>query len=489
MFKNLKLKNRILLGYLAPILLLLAVMAMVYPNLRTAAHKSHLLNETASFTADAMSLSDSLVRMQRASYAYVLINGKMDAVGGYPKKIFESSEQKYQLLIGKLIKQDIAGAHQDDLRRLVEVGNNIMRVNRHYMTLIDEGKEEESIAEFRRGEGIKLASQMDPLMENIMNTDMEHRTQLRAAVTEAITTVQNTVAIGATCAMVLMVAFGLWTASRISRSVSDAINALSSTSTEIAATVNQHERTASQQAAMVNETTATVDELGASARQMAEQAASAAAVAQKASNQTEEGAQAVKEVIEAMNGLKDKIAVVAEQILRLGDQTNQIGGIASLVGDIAGQTRMLALNAAVEAARAGEQGKGFAVVASEVRKLADQSKKSAEQANSLIAEIQKATNSTIMKTEEGTKAVEGITRLAWNVGELFNGLSTAAGNVYENAQQVLLNTTQQTAAISQVIAAMGAINTGAKETAAGVSQTKIGIENLNETTKSLKEMV
>ena len=38
---------------------------------------------------------------------------------------------------------------------------------------------------------------------------------------------------------------------------------------------------------------------------------------------------------------------------------------------------MLALNSAVEAVRAGENGKGFSVVANEIRRLADQSQRSA----------------------------------------------------------------------------------------------------------------
>ena len=177
---------------------------------------------------------------------------------------------------------------------------------------------------------------------------------------------------------------------------------------------------------------------------------------------------------------------MADQILRLGEQTGQIGSIATLVKDLSGEINMLALNAAVEAARAGEHGKGFAVVAGEVRKLASQSKKSAEQASALVADIQKATNSSIMMTEEGTRTVNEVTQLAQKVAELFGNISGMAGNVNENAQQVMLNAKQQSAAFTQIVEATNNITAGAKETAAGLSQTRIGVQKLNEAAENLK---
>lgn len=267
------------------------------------------------------------------------------------------------------------------------------------------------------------------------------------------------------------------------------ISELASTSTEIASTVAEHERTASQQAAMVNETTTTMDELGASSRKSAEQSESAVGAAQNATSLTEEGSDMVKQSIEAMDRLRVKVGGIAEQILRLSEQTGQIGTIAEIVKDLATQINMLALNAAVEAARAGEHGKGFAVVASEVRKLAVESKKSADQVKGIIADIQKSTNMTIMSTEEGTKNVDDVAALARKVGEFFDALADAANVVLNNSQQALLNARQQSMAINQVVQATNAINSGARETTAGISQTKIGIQNLDKATQNLKAMI
>ena len=45
MFAKMKLRQRILLGYLVPFLLLLAVMALVYSNLQIAVRQTHHLNK------------------------------------------------------------------------------------------------------------------------------------------------------------------------------------------------------------------------------------------------------------------------------------------------------------------------------------------------------------------------------------------------------------------------------------------------------------
>ena len=270
--------------------------------------------------------------------------------------------------------------------------------------------------------------------------------------------------------------------------ITNSMSAISTSATEIAATITQHERTASQQSAAATETSATLTELSASSRQSAEQAANASNAAEQASATTAKGGDTTREAVAAMNELKNRIGEIADQILRLGEQTGQIGSIATLVKDLSGQINMLALNAAVEAARAGEHGKGFAVVAAEVRKLADQSRKSAEQATALVGDIQKATHSSIMMTEEGSRTVAETTQLTQKVADLFADLAGMASSVNENAHQVMLNAKQQSAAFAQIVSATDSIAAGAKETAAGISQTKVGVRHLNEAAENLRKI-
>ena len=295
--------------------------------------------------------------------------------------------------------------------------------------------------------------------------------------------------IGMIIGPIVAMALGIILSLSISRPINRVANAIATTSTEMATTVEQHERVVAQQAAAVNETTTTMDELEASFRQSSEQVNVAASRARQALTLTEEGSSAVKQTLGGMSSLKSKVEAIAEQILRLSEQTSQISNITNLVSDLANQTNLLALNAAVEAARAGEHGKGFAVVAAEIRKLADQSKKSAERINTLVMDIQNATNATVMATEEGTKTVDEGTHLTHRTVEVFDGLAASITSVFESAQQTMLNVKQQLAAVGQVVEAMESINAGSKEASSGIGQTKLSVQQLNEVAQSLQVMV
>jgi methyl-accepting chemotaxis protein len=88
-----------------------------------------------------------------------------------------------------------------------------------------------------------------------------------------------------------------------------------------------------------------------------------------------------------MNSLGEVIKEAGTVIKELNGQTKQINEIVEVITGISNQTSLLALNANIEAARAGEHGKGFTVVANEVRKLAEESQKSAEHIKEILKQF------------------------------------------------------------------------------------------------------
>jgi len=243
------------------------------------------------------------------------------------------------------------------------------------------------------------------------------------------------------------------------------------------------------QASSVGQTTSTVDILGETSRRSAIQAEESAESASKALALAESGAETVEQTRIGMESLKDRVKEIAEQIINLSEQTEQIAGVSELVGDLANQTNMLALNAAVEAARAGEYGKGFGVVAGEIRKLADQSRKSADKINNLVVDVQAAMNSAVMVTDEGKKTAESSIELALGTAESFIGVKEAVNNVFSNASEISSAAKQQAVGIQEILAAVNALNLGAMDTAADMEEVRGSTMLLKQSTEELKAIV
>lgn len=287
----------------------------------------------------------------------------------------------------------------------------------------------------------------------------------------------------------IFVIIGIILLRKLVDSILDVIQIVTAFSSQVVTTINEQERIANQQLSSVQETTVTMDELNASSQQSSQQAESAVSQAKQALNRVDQGNQAVKKALDEMELLKNKVEAIAEQIMRLSEQTHQIGSISDVVSDLSNQTNMLALNAAVEAVRAGEHGKGFAVVASEIRKLSDASQKSSQKINTLVNDIQRMIQSTVLVAEEGTKNVEAGVQISHQTAQAFFDVSQSMEQIVDSSQQIALMSKQQALATQQVNQAMNNLTKGANETAKGINQIKVGSEKLNSATYNLKDVL
>lgn len=199
--------------------------------------------------------------------------------------------------------------------------------------------------------------------------------------------------------------------------------------------------------------------------------------------------QSIKANIEKMITLRQKIQIIAELILELSEYTQQIGETIEVVEDIAEQTNMLALNAAVEAARAGENGKGFSVVAGEIRKLADDSKQATTKITSLIKNIQQATNSTVMATEEGSKEIESGVELADNINKDILSLIKLINEVKLSTESIYTDSQDQTTCSDSLGSVIITINEGLKASLKLLDEKLENIHSLDELSDSFKENI
>jgi methyl-accepting chemotaxis protein len=275
---------------------------------------------------------------------------------------------------------------------------------------------------------------------------------------------------------------------RLIASIKEAIQQLSSSANEIMAISAQQSSGATQQASAVQEATTTSEEIAVSAKQVAENAKRVEAQSEHADGACNDGIYAVDNAIEGMGKLKEKVQSMAEAMLELGENSQKIGGIVDIIDEISDQTNLLALNAAIEAAGAGESGKRFSIVANEVRRLAERTVEATGQIKGLIDEIQKATNSSIMLTEEGTKGVDSASTLVARISEALANIISMVKETTNAAREIKLSTQQQTTASEQMAETIAEVRDVATQVAASAEETTQAITELTSLTERLKDL-
>jgi methyl-accepting chemotaxis protein len=178
----------------------------------------------------------------------------------------------------------------------------------------------------------------------------------------------------------------------------------------------------------------------------------------------------------------------------LDRESREIGKLVDGITRIASQTDLLALNAAIEAARAGQHGLGFRVVAAEVRKLAEQSARSAEEVRSRVRATQDQINRVVDAMQKGREAAQGVGSVATTVHGALDAIFSDLNTTVQFATTFAAETENQTTRMREVLRRMEEVAaiadgaaSGARQTSAATAQQIASLSELTTTSQHLSD--
>jgi len=243
-----------------------------------------------------------------------------------------------------------------------------------------------------------------------------------------------------------------------------------------------------------DESVQAMEEMTIGIQRIADSSTNVAESSNEMTNLVSASASQAKEVVRQIEEVEQSVLSTEKLIHQLTNGYSAIEETIDVISAITDQTNLLALNASIEAARAGESGKGFAVVANEVKKLAEQSRASAEKVSSHILSFKNVTVQALSEIEKsavlvklGTESVEGI-------GKSLSHVFSSVQLVNSEVQDVSAVTEQLSASSEELLASTEVIQNlvdqsviSTKEVATSTDEQVQTVETLELTMESLRK--
>jgi methyl-accepting chemotaxis protein/ferredoxin len=151
----------------------------------------------------------------------------------------------------------------------------------------------------------------------------------------------------------------------------------------------------------------------------------------------EESASAIQDIVEELKSIMDISSQLKENIHQINEKLDKFTDSSDSIVAISEQTNLLSLNAAIEAARANEHGKGFAVVADEVKKLAEQSKTTAQSTKNEENEMMQSILKVIEVSDLLQSKMDNINNDILTISETIKEISAKSQEIVSSSEKLI----------------------------------------------------
>ncbi len=272
---------------------------------------------------------------------------------------------------------------------------------------------------------------------------------------------------------------------------------------QIAGAMEEVASGAEQQSASTDAARTTVNGISDTAERIAGSTSNSAAAAQVAVQLATEGNAVIRRVVDQMTSIQSTVSGLNSSMQSLTERSSQIGDVVKVISDIAAQTALLALNASIEAARAGEHGYGFTVVATEVKKLAEETARSAEEIAVMTRGIRldteksgELTHSVVREVASGITATESagasfanIERAVSDVAQQIRDNSQAARNMSEEVRTARAAIAEVSNVAMSTAASTEEVSAAAQEQLAAMEEILASASSLAQTAEDLQQRI
>ncbi len=285
--------------------------------------------------------------------------------------------------------------------------------------------------------------------------------------------------------------------------VSDGVQTLSSSSTELSAVsgdMTAGSRKTSERADAVTKAAAEMSSTMVTLAGGMEQASSSLTAVAAATEQMTATIGEIAANSERARHITDDATRQAGQVSdlmnELGKAAQRIGEVTETISNISAQTNLLALNATIEAARAGSAGKGFAVVANEIKDLASQTAAATEDIKAKVGGIQSSTSATIADIAAISKTVREVSEIVSSIATAIEEQAAVTKDIAGNIAQASMGVKSSTSQVersshvsTQIAGDIETVNRAAGEAASGSAQVQSGAEELSRLAEQLRHSV